>query len=252
MTLPGLFVVGTDTGVGKTAVASAIVRSLTLQARRVGVFKPAATGCTWIGDHLVSEDGQRLLAATGVEVPAQLVVPWTFEEPLAPSVAARRAGTPLTLGAILRSWASALEMWSSRARGMVIEGVGGFMCPLADDGTLADLAVAIDYPLVIVARNALGTLNHTLLTVEAARRRGLRIAGVVLNSPAAPAPDQASASNRDALWELLDTVPLLATVGYHENLDALADEMAPLDWWGRMLPARHGMQPPVTSLSGST
>src|SRR6202011_3878703 len=95
-------------------------------------------------------------------------------------------GTPLEQSHVLELVRAALEWWTGRAEVMVVEGVGGLLCPLAEGTTVADLAVALDYPLLIVARRGLGTLNHTLLTVEAARLRASRIAGLVLNSPDPP------------------------------------------------------------------
>src|SRR6516162_3253545 len=179
--MTGLFVTGTDTGVGKTFVAAAIARSLIAAGREVGVLKPVATGAERVGEGWRCADAEALIEAIGGGVPLDRVAPLRFEEPLAPSVAARRLGSPLDRARVLSVVGDALAWWAGRAEVMVVEGVGGLLCPLAEGTTVADLAVALDYPLVIVARRGLGTLNHTLLTVEAARLRGLRVAGVVLN-----------------------------------------------------------------------
>ncbi len=162
MSLPGLFVVGTDTGVGKTAVASAIARVLTGQGRRVGVLKPVATGAVREAAGWRSEDAEALIAAVGGNVPRERVAPLIFEPPLAPPVAARiEEGRPLEMSRVLDTVREALAWWSDRAELMVVEGVGGLLCPLAERTTVADLAVALDYPLLVVARRGLGTLNHT-------------------------------------------------------------------------------------------
>jgi dethiobiotin synthetase len=210
MSLPGLFVVGTDTGVGKTFVASAIARTWRSAGRRVGVLKPAASGAEWREGRLVADDAARLIEAIGGGVPQDRVVPLVFEEPLAPPVAARRQGKPLDFARVVEVVADGLDWWESRADAMVVEGVGGLLCPLAEGATVADLAIALDYPLLIVAHRGLGTLNHTLLTVEAARSRALRIAGIVLNG-ARPTEDPiAEESNADELARRLGDVAILA------------------------------------------
>jgi dethiobiotin synthetase len=233
MTLPGLFVTGTDTGVGKTAVAAAIARALTREGRHVGVFKPVATGCTRTPAGLTSDDAARLAQATGLEPPLSRVVPHRFEPPLAPPVAAALEGVTLELEGLMRDWRDAVEWWSTRADVMVVEGVGGLLCPLAQAATVADFAVAVDYPLLIVARSSLGTLNHTLLTCEAARRRGLRIAGVVMNQPQPGAQDMAMMTNRNILAGWLEEVPLLASVEYHASVDDVVDAMRLVGWSAR-------------------
>src|SRR5262249_23912759 len=162
MSLPGLLVVGTDTGVGKTWVAAGIARLLTSEGRRVGVFKPVATGARRQGEVLGSEDADRLIEAVGGGIPFERVTPLLYEEPLARAVAARRAGTLLLREEVEDVVGRGLGWWSERADLVVVEGVGGLLCPLAEGTTVVDLAVTLDFPLVVVARRALGTLNHTL------------------------------------------------------------------------------------------
>src|SRR5205823_9859727 len=134
------------------------------------------------------------------------VAPLLFEEPLAPPVAARREGAPLAYARVLEATAAALAWWGERAEVLVVEGIGGLLCPLAEGATVADLAIALDHPLVVVARRGLGTLNHTLLTVEAARHRGLRLAGVVLNGAEPTADPRAEVTNPAELARRLDGV----------------------------------------------
>jgi dethiobiotin synthetase len=220
MTLPGLFVVGTDTGVGKTLVASAIARSWRASGHRVGVLKPVASGAEIRGGRLISEDAERLIEAVGGGIPHERVAPILFEEPLAPPVAARRRGTPLVMGDVARIVAESLAWWEDRADVMVVEGVGGLLCPLAEGATVADLAVFLDYPLLIVAHRGLGTLNHTLLTVEAARSRGLRVAGVVLNGARPTADPIAEATNAEELALRLGGVAVLAEWPHLETFDS--------------------------------
>lgn len=232
-TLPGLFVVGTDTGVGKTRVAAAIARCLCNAGRRPGVLKPIATGCALNGTMLVSSDAELLLEAIGRFPERNRVVPLVFEEPLAPCVAARRESIGLTREFVETEVLGALNWWAHHADVMVVEGVGGLLCPLADTTTLADLAVLLDYPLVIVVRNGLGALNHTLLTVEAARARGLRIAGLVLNSVAPTFDDVAEVTNGEELARRLPGVPILAQIAYHSDPAAISDALISVDWYER-------------------
>lgn len=238
MSLPGLFVVGTDTGVGKTRVAAAIAWALQREGRRVGVLKPVATGATrtpdggwWCGD------AERLVEAIDNDVPRERVAPIVFEEPLAPSVAARRSGSPLLQETVQHAVADALAWWADRAEVMVVEGIGGLLCPLAEGTTVADLAVGLDFPLVIVARRGLGTLNHTLLTVEAARHRSLRVAGLVLNSPTTEANDAAEATCAGELARRLEGMPVLAEL-IHDANDGLRDPLIFVDWYQRARPPR--------------
>jgi dethiobiotin synthetase len=231
--LPGIFVVGTDTGVGKTRVTAGVARALGLDGRRVGVLKPVATGATKAGDGWRCEDAERLIEAVGGGLRVERVAPIVYEEPLAPSVAARRSSEPLLHSRVEREVDAALTWWEGRAEVMVIEGIGGLLCPLAEESTVADLAVTIDYPIVIVARSSLGTLNHTLLTVEAARLRSLRVAGLVLNSPAPPIDRSLEGTNALELARRLPGVPLLADLPFEPNL-AFSDLLLAVDWFDRV------------------
>jgi dethiobiotin synthetase len=235
--LPGIFVVGTDTGVGKTFVASAAARALVRDGRRVGVLKPVATGATREGSAWLCDDGERLIEAVGGGLPVERVAPVLFEEPLAPCVAARRLGERLDPGRVERAVAEALDWWAGRAEVMIVEGVGGLLCPLAEGTTVADLAVTLDYPLLIVARRGLGTLNHTLLTVEAARLRALRVAGVVLNSPEPETVSLAEATNASELARRLPGVAILAELPHVAGPSFSVAALA-VDWYERARPPR--------------
>ncbi len=246
MRMPGLFVVGTDTGVGKTWVASAIARTWAASGRRVGVLKPVSSGGTGggAGGVLDSPDAEALIAAVGGAIPRDQVAPLVFAEPMAPPVAARRAGTPLTPAAVTLAVAGALAWWADRAEVMVVEGVGGLLCPLAEGWTVADLAVLLDYPVLIVAHRGLGTLNHTLLTVEAARARSLRVAGVVLNGARPPVDPAVEATNAAELARRLGGVALLAD-WEHRAPGAGPATVAPEagGWYDLAKPPRHRPAP---------
>ena len=235
----GLFVTGTDTGVGKTRVAAGIVARLRAQGRRVGVVKPVASGAEQAADgRLVWTDAEALASAAGGVDPNR-VVPLRYEPPLAPPIAARLAGAPLTHDQVREATESALAWWVGQgAEVVVVEGVGGLLCPLAEETTVADLAIDLDLPLVVVARRGLGTLNHTLLTVEAARLRGLRLAGVVLNGSEPPDNLLAEATNPAELVQRLGGVALLGEVPHDPAGPVVPSELDLVDWYGWAQPPR--------------
>jgi dethiobiotin synthetase len=183
----GLFVTATDTGVGKTYLTALIAGSLREKGLRVGAYKPACSGAEVAPDGTLTwADIETLAAAIGGAFAAERICPLRFQAPLAPSVAARREGTVIDF-ARLRDGAA---WWQGRVEVLLIEGIGGLLCPLTELETIADLAMVLAYPLLVVARAGLGTINHTLLTIEAAQRRGLKVAGVVLNEASGPTPPQ--------------------------------------------------------------
>jgi dethiobiotin synthetase len=206
---PGLFITGTDTNVGKTYVGALIARALKAAGHRVGVYKPVASGCRREGDRLVSDDALLLWRAAGEPGELDRVCPQCFEAPLAPHLAARAAGKEID-GKLLRD---GLDYWRTRSDIILVEGAGGLLAPLGDHEYVADLARDFGFPLVVVARNALGTINHTLLTLHAAEalHGGLKVAGVILNHPALPGDDPSIKSNRQELDSRM-TVPVLAEV----------------------------------------
>ncbi len=175
--VPGFFVTATDTDVGKTVVAAGLVMALRQRGHNVGVMKPVASGgVQGPGGELTSADARFLMAATGTEDPMELVNPVCLREPLAPTVAARIEGKPIRYEAIM----AAFRTLQARHETLVVEGVGGLAVPVAHEANVADVAGEMGLPLIIVARPGLGTINHTLLTVEAALHRKLCIAGIVI------------------------------------------------------------------------
>ena len=220
---PGLFITGTDTEVGKTYVAALIARSLHEAGRRVGVYKPAASGCRVVERKLVSDDAVLLWEAAGRPGELDRVCPQRFRAPLAPHLAARQEGKRLDPELLRRG----VDYWRATSDVILVEGAGGLMSPLGDEEYVADLAGDLGFPLVVVARNALGTINHTLQTLIAAAtfRDGLPIAGIVLNHPAPLANDPSAKSNRRELATRA-VPPVLAEVaweaeGFDEEVDWL-------------------------------
>lgn len=204
----GLLVTATDTGVGKTEVACAIVAAARAAGRDVVGMKPAQSGVV-PGE---PSDAERLREASGAVEPLEAICPYTFAAPLAPAVAARVEGREVSLPRVL----DAARALAARHEAIVVEGAGGLLVPLTARETFADLAVALALPVLVVARAGLGTVNHAALTVEALRARGLAIAGIVLNRAAAAddpsVPHNAAEIARLTGCEPIATLPWVADI----------------------------------------
>ena len=202
----GFFVTGTDTGVGKTLVACTLVRALRARGIDVGVMKPVETGVGEGGPL----DALALRRAAGEPDPLEAVCPQRFALPAAPTVAARAERRALDPELLLAGF----EALASRHAMLVVEGAGGLLVPIGKRATFADLAREMALPLLVVARAALGTINHTLLTLEAAAARGLAVAGVVISHCGGPLsqPDQANLTElrRGLGARLVGEIPPLA------------------------------------------
>jgi len=229
--IPGLLVTGTDTGIGKTVIAGAIADWFRRQGKRVAVCKPAGSGCVRRREGLVSEDAEFLAHCADASHPLDLICPIRYAEPLAPAIAAERAKEPLEWAAIDRAMAA----MSNDSDVMIVEGVGGLMVPMDAEHTFLDVARWLTLPAVVVARPNLGTINHTLLTVNALRDANVNVAGVIINRYPAQAADLAAETNPRAIekWgkvPVLCIVPELAT-GLAERLHAdVVAAVATVDW----------------------
>ena len=213
----GWFVTGTDTGVGKTVVACALLRAVRARGFEVGGIKPIETGVGPEGPL----DALALREAAGNGDPIEIVCPQRFALPAAPQVAARHEQRVIDW-----SWIdSAFEQLSLGRRYLVAEGAGGLLVPFDAETTMLDLAERWELPLLIVARAALGTINHTRLTLEVARRRGVAIAGVVV-------------SHTDGKLSQADD----------ENLRVLHDELGDI-WVGEIPPLALGEEPASDALN---
>ncbi|MGE0610323.1 MAG: dethiobiotin synthase [Pirellulales bacterium] len=209
----GLFITGTDTGVGKTYVTALLARSLAAGGYKVGVYKPVASGCQWVQGKLQSEDAAALWQAAGRPGELDRVCPQCFAAPLAPHLSARAEGKQVD-ASLLRT---GLRYWRDRSEIVLVEGAGGLLSPISDDDFVADLAFEFGFPLIVVAANRLGTINATLQTLLATAHygKGLCVAGVILNE-AAPPSDSADPSRSSNLQELQHrcAVPVLAHVDW--------------------------------------
>lgn len=215
----GLFVTGTDTGVGKTVVACALARGWRARGRRVAVMKPVETGVA--GE---PEDATRLRAAAGDPAPLEVVCPWRFGAPLAPVMAARAAGAPPVDVAALVAHA---RRRATEADVLLVEGAGGLLVPVEGRTTWVDVVARLGIPLLIVAANRLGAINHTALTARVASEAGLRIRGFVLSHPTAQR-DASCDSNALAITELTG-IRCLGIVPWVN--DAVAPDQS-FDWSG--------------------
>jgi dethiobiotin synthetase len=167
----GVFITGTDTGVGKTWVACRLAEAWAGRGLRVGVFKPAESGA--------GGDAQALLKAAHSRLPLALVRPYAFRRPLAPGLAAAQEGKRVSLARLKRHY---VQIAAASDR-VLVEGAGGLLVPYAPGLDGAGVAKGLRLPVLLVARAGLGTINHSLLSLEAARRRGLRVLAVLLNGP---------------------------------------------------------------------
>lgn len=241
---PGLFITATDTGVGKTVAACGIAHALRVRGVCVGVCKPFASGCDKGPDGgLISQDAVALRAASGCGSPLEVINPIRYAAPLAPAVAAQLCGRPPDW----RILAGAIGQIEGCSDVVVMEGIGGLLVPLDDEHTVLDLIRGVGYPVVVVTRAGLGTLNHTAMTVRLLRAAGCRVAGLVIN----PGPTEGRSLRADlqdlsiqsnpAWLERMNGVPVLAALPALAGQDVApasgrlpGNLFAPLDaveWW---------------------
>ncbi len=220
---PGLFVTGTDTEVGKTYVASQMARALRAEHRRVGVYKPAASGCRRLADDWVADDALALWEAAGRPGELEQVCPQRFGPTLAPHLAAEAEGRQLDEQLLF----AGLGFWSATSEVLVVEGAGGLLSPLGPRLLVADLAAAFGFPLVIVARDELGAINQVLLAARAAQSwpTPLRVAAVVLNRPRIAVADASLATNQIELQRRLNSCPVTLLEHGQDTCQP------PLDWF---------------------
>lgn len=172
-----VFVTGTDTEVGKTRITTGLMAVLQQQGLKAAGMKPVASGCDWVAGQWQNEDALAMIAQSNVSLPYSVVNPYAFEPAIAPHIAASRVNNEVSISEIKQQF----EQIKSEADAVVVEGAGGWLVPLNQTETMADLAVALDLPVVLVVAIKLGCINHALLSIESIQQRGLRIAGWVAN-----------------------------------------------------------------------
>lgn len=244
---PGLFVVGADTGVGKTVVTCLIADQLRRRTAhqaprsRIGVLKPFATGCRKEREGLVSDDSEQLAVAADFDPDIgdlDLITPIRFRPPVAPAVALEQSGqSELDWGALDRS----LRRLDDRCDVILIEGVGGLLVPLeqfarnATCVTVLDVARVIGFPVIVVTRAGLGTLNHTAMTCELIRRAGLSLAGIVINAFEPDSPDASQQTNRQWLARQNNS-RILATLPGRATIDGVIPRPGGPTWSAHQIP----------------
>ncbi len=222
----GVFVTGTDTGVGKTWIAAGLTAVLRRWGLSACYFKPVQSGCPEENGRLIPTDARFARELAGLDEPLDLLTPITLRLPLAPGVAAAREGVKVDLDRI----AQAREELGSRYDLLVAEGAGGLYVPLTDTNFLVlDMVRWLRLPLIVVARAGLGTINHTALTVKAAQHAGVPVAGVVMNRYP-ERPSLAEETNPEVIAALTDTpilgkVPEIPEIFSQEGKDAFLTAM---------------------------
>ncbi len=211
---PGLFVTGTDTGVGKTLIAGAIARILTDKGLAVGVFKPVATGCKRSWDGLVGSDSWFLCWCANSNLSLSTITPIGYRTPAAPVVSAARESSVIDFNKITAAYRDVCRDSDI----VIVEGIGGARVPLTEEFDLLDLAVEFDLPVVIVARPTLGTINHTLMTIDCVRAAKLKIAGVVVNGYNATESTAAEDTAPEVIAKC-SSVDILAVVPFDETVN---------------------------------
>ncbi len=227
----GLFITGTDTDVGKTVLSASLIAAIIASGGRVRAHKPVVTGLDhphprgWPADH------QLLGQLSGVS--AEQVSPLRFGPAASPHLAAQLAGVEIDRDRIVDAAAAAAAAAGADEASLIVEGVGGLLVPLAENLTVRDLAAALALPLLIAARPGLGTINHTLLTLQSARAAGLTVRAVVL-TPWPQQPGQIMRSNLQTIAAIgeVEVLTLPHVAAPHPDLLAQAGETLP---WRRLL-----------------
>ncbi len=215
MASKGLFVTGTDTGVGKTLVAGGLARWLRDLGLAPGVLKPVETGCPLRRGKRIPRDGTFLRYMAGAPDPIESIVPYRLATPLAPQVAAEKEGVRIRFDRILGHY----RRIASRHPCTVVEGAGGILVPVTRQTTMVDLMRRFELPVLVVGRAGLGTLNHTLLTLYYLAQHGIHVAGVIL-SDTDGRRDPAKASNLEVLRRRC-SVPLFGTLPHVRGIGAV-------------------------------
>lgn len=219
----GFFITGTDTGVGKTIIAGALIRAIHLFGMKPCGMKPIESGCGKEGDVLIPDDGMFLKQTAHMEEPISIVTPCCFENPLAPLAASEIEGKNVNISEIKK----AFYKLSKKYDAVVVEGVGGLLVPIRKNYSVCELAKELGLPLIVVAKPGLGTLNHIMLTVNYARKEGLEVAGVIINYSQSPENSLAEKTNPQLLMKICP-VPLLGIFPCLRNIDEESLEKAVL------------------------
>ena len=213
----GFFITGTDTEIGKTTVSVALMRALKQHGYKVAGMKPVSAGCEHTASGLRNDDAQKLRRESSIDLPYELINPFAYEPPIAPHIAAAQSGRPIDSATITNAY----EKIASQADVVIVEGVGGWAVPIDHRQTMADVAKALNLPIIVVAGIRLGCLNHTLLTYESIKAKGCQIAGWIANhlSENNPVADQNIHYLKQAL-----PITYLGTLPYAAGQQVVSDK----------------------------
>jgi len=221
--MKGFFVTGTDSGVGKTIIAGALIRALSFLGLKTGAMKPVESGCVREGDVLIPSDGMFLKQIAQMKEPVTQVTPCCFENPLAPLAASELEKKSISITAIKKAYYSLYTHYDA----VIVEGIGGLMVPLKRNYFVVDLAKEIGLPLIVVAKPGLGSINHAMLTVRSALKDALKVAGIIINYSNPPENSLAEETNPQLLKQI-SPVPLIGIFPFLKNLDAAIIEKTAL------------------------
>jgi dethiobiotin synthetase len=220
----GFFVTGTDTGVGKTIITAALILALRRLGFKTGGMKPIETGCLQEGKTLIPSDGMFIKTITRMEESFDYTSPCRFLNPLAPLAAAEREKIPIDLEKIRKAYTALSEHYDA----LIIEGIGGLLVPITGDYFVSNLAREFGFPIIVVSKPGLGTINHTMLTVNYAVKEGLTVAGIIINYNHPPEGTLAEKTNPDIIKKI-SPVPLIGIFPHLENLERSTIEKAAVE-----------------------
>ena len=217
----GFFITGTDTGVGKTVITVALIKAIGILGQKACGMKPIETGCIKEGDVLIPSDGMFIKTIARMEESIRLVTPFCFESPLAPMAASEIEGVSVDCDKILQVYKDLSKLYNI----IVVEGIGGLLVPIKRDYFVLNLARDLGLPLIVVSRPGLGTINHTMLSINYAIKEGLDVAGIIMNYNHPPKETLAEDTNPDVIKQI-SPVPLIGVIPYLKDFESSTFEKA--------------------------
>ncbi len=217
----GFFITATDTGVGKTVITAALIKAIGILGLRPCGMKPIETGCIKEGDVLIPSNGMFIKAIAHMEEDIRFISPCCFKSPLAPFPASEIEGISVNLERIKRAYTELSKNYDA----VVVEGIGGLLVPIKRDYFVLDLIREFGLPVIVVSRPGLGTINHTMLTVNYAIKEGLEIAGIIINYSRPPEGTLAEATNPEIITQI-SPVPIIGVFPYLEDMESNTIERA--------------------------
>lgn len=219
----GFFITGTDTGVGKTVITGAIIKAMRSRGIDACAMKPIETGCLRVGNILYPSDGMFLKGIAVMDDDIKHITPYCFEKPVAPFVASEMEGTGIDIDVIGNEFKYLMKKYGS----VVVEGIGGILVPIKKDYFVIDLIKQLEQPLIVVSKPSLGTINHTLLTIDYALKKGIKVAGIIINF-SRPQDNSTAEQTNKAVLQQISPVPVIGTFPHIENIECKALESAAL------------------------